>query len=141
VAQTFPCSIVTPAETVFEGDVVYASLPAWDGQQGIMHGQSPILMQLGFGSLRLDMPGGESRWYLLEGGFAQVAGGSLCLITRRATPPEELDEEEAVAEFAAAGARAVAPGVDRDRVEQEQQRAYAKRAMVRSRGARGAPPR
>lgn len=135
MAATFRCSIVTPTETVFDDQVVYASVPAWDGQQGIMAGQSPILSRLAQGALRLDLPGGRSLRYLVEGGFAQVAGGELALLTRRATPAEKLSLEEAERELAEAVARAAEPGADRAKIEQDQQRAYARRALAR--GAAG----
>ena len=57
MTKTLRCSIVTPSESVFDGEVTYVSYQAWDGQQGIMVEQSPILAKLGIGSLRLDLPG------------------------------------------------------------------------------------
>ncbi len=137
MAKGFHCSIVTPTETVFDDEALYASFPAWDGQQGVMAGQSPLLTRLGFGSLRLDFAEGGSRWYLLEGGFAEVRNETLTLITERATPAEKLSVEEAQAELAEARARVTAGGEDRARVERDQQRALAKSAIARAAAARG----
>lgn len=139
VAQSFKCSIVTPAESVFDGEIVYATIPAWDGQHGVMPGQSPLLTRLGFGSLRLDFPppDGGSRWYLVEGGFAQVQDGALTLLTERATPAEKLSAEEATAELAEANARVTKTGEDRAKIERDQQRAMAKAALARSAATRG----
>ncbi len=137
MAKGFHCSIVTPTETVFDEEVAYASFPAWDGQQGVMAGQSPLLTRLGFGSLRLDFAEGGSRWYLLEGGFAEVKNEMLSLLTERATPAEKLSVEEAQAELAEARARVTADGEDRARVERDQQRALAKCALAKAATARG----
>lgn len=137
MAKGFHCSIVTPTETVFDEEVAYASFPAWDGQQGVMAGQSPLLTRLGFGSLRLDFAEGGSRWYLLEGGFAEVMNERLSLLTERATPAEKLSVEEAQAELAEARARVTADGEDRARVERDQQRALAKSALAKAATARG----
>ena len=137
MAKGFHCSIVTPTETVFDEEVAYASFPAWDGQQGVMAGQSPLLTRLGFGSLRLDFAEGGSRWYLLEGGFAEVKNEGLSLLTERATPAEKLSVEEAQAELAEARARVTADGEDRARVERDQQRALAKSALAKAATARG----
>ena len=137
MATTFRCSIVTPTEAVFDDQVTYASFPAWDGQHGIMTGQSPLLSRLGYGSLRLDFPEGGSRWYLVEGGFAQVQNGELTLLTDRATPAERLSLQEAEAELAEATARVAAAGEDRARVVRDQQRALAKQAMAKAVEARG----
>jgi F-type H+-transporting ATPase subunit epsilon len=137
MAKTFHCAIITPSEKVFDHEVTYASFPAWDGQHGAIAGQSPLLSELGIGSLRLDFPEGGSRWYLLEEGFAQVQDGTLTLLTNRATPAETLTLEEAEQELAEASARVLSSGVDRDAVERDQQRALAKRAMARGAAARG----
>jgi F-type H+-transporting ATPase subunit epsilon len=137
MATTFHCTIITPVEKVFEHDVTYASFPAWDGQHGVIAGQSPMVSELGIGSLRLDAPEGGSRWYLLEGGFAQIRTDTLTLLTDRATPAESLALEEAEAELAEANARVLAPGGDRAEIERNQQRAMAKRAMALALTARG----
>ncbi len=137
MATTFRCSIVTPTEAVFDDEVTYASFPAWDGQQGVMTGQSPLLSRLGFGSLRLDFPEGGSRWYLLEGGFAQGQKGELTLLTDRATPAERLSLQEAEAELVEATARVTAAGEDCAQVARDHQRALAKKAMAKAVEARG----
>lgn len=139
MARTFRCSIVTPAAAVFEGDVTYASFPAWDGQQGMMAGQSPLLTRLGTGSLRLDFPppDGGSRWYLIDGGFAQVQDGGLTLLTESATPAETLSLQDAEAELAEANARVIQGAKDRTAVERDQVRAMAKRSLAKAASGRG----
>jgi F-type H+-transporting ATPase subunit epsilon len=137
VAKTFRCSIVTPVAAVFDDEVTYASFPAWDGQQGMLPGQSPLLTRLGIGSLRLDFPEGGSRWFMVDGGFAQVQDGSLTLLTEGATPAEQLSAQEATAELAEANARVTKAGEDRARVERDQQRAIAKKAVAVAAKQRG----
>src|SRR5262245_4588965 len=105
MATTFRCALVTPTRTLFDQEVVYASFPAWDGQQGVMAGQSPLLSQVGCGSLRVDQVQGGSLWYLVEGGFAQISDGALTILTQRATPAGELSIDEAEREVAEASAR------------------------------------
>lgn len=128
--MSYRCSIVTPAESVFDGEVEYVSYQAWDGQQGIMAEQSPILSKLGIGSVRLDLKEGGSQWYLLDGGFCQAGDGQLTLLTERALPAENLSREEAQAELAEANARVTTEGEDRRTVEHDQQFALAKKAMA-----------
>lgn len=137
MAKTFRCSIVTPVASVFDGDVTYASFPAWDGQQGMLPGQSPLLTKLGVGPLRLDFTEGGSRWFLIDGGFAQVQDGSLTLLTEGAVPAEQLSAQEASAELAEANARVTKPGEDRARVERDQQRAMAKKNLAAAAKQRG----
>ena len=137
MATTFRCTIVTPTEAVFDDEVTYATFPAWDGQHGVMIGQSPLLSRLGYGSLRLDFPEGGSRWYLIEGGFAQVQKGELTLLTDQAIPAERLSLQEAEAELAEARARVATPGEDRGKILRDQQRAMAKKAVATAAEARG----
>ncbi len=137
MAATFRCAIVTPARTQFEQDAVYASFPAWDGQQGVIAGQSPLLSRLGYGPLRVDEAGGKSHWFLVEGGFAQVSEGSLTILTPRASPAGELSLEEAERELVEANARIGAAGKELPAVERDQQRALAKRALARAKGGGG----
>lgn len=137
MATSFDCSIVTPTEEVFGGKVTYANLPAWDGQIGVMAGRSPLLTRLGVGSLRLDFPEGGSRWYLIDGGFAQMQGDALTLLTEFATPAETLKAGDADREYAEASAKTLEPGADRAQVERQQQRALAKRALASAHAQRG----
>jgi F-type H+-transporting ATPase subunit epsilon len=132
VAKTFRCSIVTPAASILDDEVEYASFPAWDGQHGMMAGQSPLLTRLGVGSLRLDFPGGSSKWFLIDGGFAQVQDGGLTLLTETASPAESLNMSEAEAELAEANARITKSSDDLAKVERQQQRAMAKIALART---------
>lgn len=137
VARTIRCSIVTPDASVFNGDVTYASIPAWDGQLGVLNGQSPTLTRLGIGALRLDFEEGGSRWYLLESGFAQIQDDQLTLLTDAATPAESLSMQEADAELAEANARVTESAEDRAKVERAQQTALAKKAIAGAASGRG----
>lgn len=138
MATSFDCSIVTPTEEVFAGKVTYATLPAWDGQIGVMAGRSPLLTKLGIGSLRLDFAEGGSRWYLIDGGFAQVQNDKLTLLTESATPAEMIRASEAEKEYAEASAKVIEPGADRAAVERAQQLALAKKALASAHTGRGA---
>jgi F-type H+-transporting ATPase subunit epsilon len=133
VAKPFRCSIVTPAEAVLDEEVAYASIPAWDGQKGVMHGTSPFLTKLGTGALRLDMSSGAARWFLLDGGFAQMQNDVLTLLTDRAIPSEKIDTREAEAELAEAKARIAGTAADLAAVERQQERAMAKLAVAKHR--------
>jgi F-type H+-transporting ATPase subunit epsilon len=134
LARTFRCTIVTPAAAIFDAEIRYASIPAWDGQLGVMAGQSPLLTRLGFGPLRLDVEGAGSEVYLIDGGFGQIAHDTLTIVTERARRPEELSSADADRELAEANARAVAPGEDRRKAEADQAKARAARRMARAAG-------
>lgn len=134
--KEFRCSIVTPTKAMLDDEeVTYASFPAWDGQHGVMSGQSSMLTRLGTGTLRLDFVEGGSRWFLLDGGFAQVQNDVLTLLTEHAQSAESITMHEAEAELAEANARVTKKDEDRERVERDQRRAMAKKLLVEHAGA------
>ena len=130
VAKTFRCSIVTPSAAILDDEVTYASFPAWDGQMGMMPGRSPLLTRLGVGTLRLDFPGGESKQFLIDSGFAQVQGDNLTLLTERAMAADQVSLQNAEAELSEANAKAVAGGKNMDKIEHDQRLALAKKALA-----------
>lgn len=136
MARTFHCTIVTPSQAVFDEEVSYVSFPAWDGQLGVMDGRSPLLARLGIGPMRIERPDGESRWFLVDGGFAQVHEGTVTILTEHAAAAEDLSAKEAEAALADANARAVAGGEDRAKVEADQQRARTRLGLATARGGR-----
>lgn len=94
MANTFQCALVTPQKQVLDEPLTYASIPAWDGQIGIAPGRAALLVKLGDGVLRLDFDGGESRWFFLAGGFAQMKDNRLSLLTDEAVLADEIVREE-----------------------------------------------
>ncbi|MCA9274712.1 MAG: F0F1 ATP synthase subunit epsilon [Phycisphaerales bacterium] len=108
--NTITCRLVTPSQELLNEQVVYASVPAWDGLIGFQHGGSPLVSRLGLGKLRLDFPassGSGSRLYYVEDGFVEMGHNELVILAERAIPAEELIESDAKAELAEAEARVI----------------------------------
>lgn len=108
--NTITCRLVTPSEELLNEQVVYASVPAWDGLIGFQHGGSPLVSRLGLGKLRLDFPaeaGSGSREYLVEDGFVEMGQNELVILAERAVAAEAIVESDAKAELAEAAARVV----------------------------------
>lgn len=114
MAKVFHCSVVTPEHKLIDGDVTYALIPAWDGQYGIAPGKSPLLVKLGIGTMRLDFAVGGSRWYLVEGGYAQMIGTELTILSGKAHKAENLTESDAQQEIEQAMQM---PGVGEEQAE------------------------
>lgn len=85
------CIIVTPESTVCDERTDFVALPLYDGELGVAPGRTPLVGRLGLGELRIGHKHG-ARCYYVEGGFVEVAGGVVSVITGRAVPAEELDE-------------------------------------------------
>ncbi len=103
--MAFQCTVVTPEQLGFEGRITQAIVPAHDGLLGILTGRAPLLVQLGVGPLRLDLPDGKHRLFFMDGGVAQMKGNSLTILTGELVPAEQIDYEQARAEYAEAAAR------------------------------------
>lgn len=82
--------LVTPETTLLNEPVDSIRLPMFDGQLGIYPARAPAVGRLGAGELRL-VQGGSSRSYYIDGGFVQVKGPVVSVLTNRATPVEQLD--------------------------------------------------
>jgi F-type H+-transporting ATPase subunit epsilon len=92
--SSLQCIVVTPERTVVDERAEFVALPLFDGEIGIAPGHSPMIGRLGFGELRIR--GGEdlSRFYV-EGGFVEVLGEVVSVLTNRAVPAKELDADVA----------------------------------------------
>ena len=101
--MSFSCRIVTPSAAAFSGSVEYASIPAHDGQLGVADGRAPFLLKLGSGLLRLDTEG-DTQWFAVHGGFAQVGSEGLVVLAEQCEEPSEVDLETARAALAEANA-------------------------------------
>lgn len=87
------CVVVTPEETALEQATDFVVVPLFDGELGIGPGHSPMIGRLGFGELRLGRGNGE-RFYI-DGGFVQVEGDVVSVLTNSLKRPGELDAEAA----------------------------------------------
>lgn len=93
MATPFQLIVVTPETTALDKSVEYVSIPAIDGEMGIMASHAPVIARLGYGELRFESGGKTERFYV-DGGFAQVAGNVVSVLTGGATPVGKLDEAE-----------------------------------------------
>jgi F-type H+-transporting ATPase subunit epsilon len=112
------CTIVTPERTVRETTADFVALTLFDGELGIAPGHTPMIGRLGFGEMRI-VEGGRTERYYIEGGFVEVYGNAVSVLTPRAIPAAELDAAVAEEQIRAAQKRrATTPeGADaRDRV-------------------------
>jgi F-type H+-transporting ATPase subunit epsilon len=88
------CVVVTPEAISVEQDADFVAVPLFDGEKGIAAGHSPMIGRLGYGELRLKSGGNVERYYV-DGGFVQVEGNVVSLMTGKIVPAAELDAEVA----------------------------------------------
>jgi F-type H+-transporting ATPase subunit epsilon len=96
MASTFEGTLVTPQSHMLDaGELIYAYVPAHDGMIGIAPMRASLLLELGQGPMRLDYQEGGSRWFYVEGGFAQMKDNALTLLADHAVPAEDIVRREA----------------------------------------------
>jgi F-type H+-transporting ATPase subunit epsilon len=77
-------SVISPEALVFEGTTDSVVAPGFDGELGILSDHAPLMTLLGKGVLRIGT-GGETKSFAIEGGFLQVAGNAVRVVTEKAT--------------------------------------------------------
>lgn len=128
--MAFQCTVVTPEQQAFDQAVQQVVLPAHDGLIGILAGHAPLLVKLGLGPLRIDLPDGQRRFYYVEGGVAEMKEDRLTILTGQAVPAEEIDAETARAEYAEAVARQPTDAKSQEARQRQLQRATAKQELA-----------
>jgi F-type H+-transporting ATPase subunit epsilon len=131
--MSFQCTVVTPEQQVLDETVTQAIVPAHDGQVGILTDRAPMLVKIGVGLLRLDVAGGQSRTFFVDGGIAQVKDNRLTVLTEEAIPAAEIDAETARAEYAEAEARIPTDAKTREDRAHAMRRARAKQDLAAGR--------
>ncbi len=128
--MSFKCVIVTPEQQVLDESVTQAIIPAHDGLLGIETNRAPLLVKIGIGPLRVDLPSKGSKFFLLEGGVAQMKDNLLTILTPKATPSTELDAQTAKAELAEATARRITDEKSFDERQNAIKRSMAKQELA-----------
>jgi F-type H+-transporting ATPase subunit epsilon len=90
--------VVTPETTLLDLPVRSIQFPLYDGQMGVLPGRAPAVGRLGAGELKFETGQGE-RHYFVDGGFVQIKGSVVTLLTNRALPVEQIDLAAAQAEY------------------------------------------
>jgi F-type H+-transporting ATPase subunit epsilon len=94
IPRELRCVVVTPEKAVVDAPADYVMLPMYDGALGVLPGRAPLVGRLGFGELVI-RNGAQSQRYFVDGGFAQVVGGAVTVLTARALKPEEIKPADA----------------------------------------------
>lgn len=136
--STLSCKLITPDGVLADKPLQYASIPAHDGQFGVLPGRAPIVAKLGLGLLTLKTSERQEEVYLVEDGFVQVSNNVIRILASSAKLPGDLDEEDAKAELAEAEARRVPkdhpdPVAEQERITRQMERARLQLKLIRER--------
>jgi F-type H+-transporting ATPase subunit epsilon len=106
MADKFKLTIVTPEAVAADRQVESVTLPAYDGEIGLLAGHAPMVCRLGAGEVRIREGGTLTRLFI-DGGVVQVRGDTATVLTNSAVAPEKLDADKARRELSEALARKV----------------------------------
>ena len=96
--------LTTPETTLLDESIRSVRFPLYDGQMGVLPGRVPAVGRLGVGEMKYEGDHG-SKSFFIDGGFVQIKGGVVTLLTHGAIPVEQIDVPKAEAELAEAVAR------------------------------------
>ena len=83
--------VVTPEGKTFDDDVEQVVMPGVEGQLGILPGHVPLLTAIQPGELVLKA-GSRGDELAVGGGFAEITGDRVTILTDMAVRPEDIDE-------------------------------------------------
>ena len=95
--------LVTPETTLVDSPTTSIVVPMFDGQLGVLPGRAPAVGRLGMGELRFAADGGTQR-YFIDGGFLQIKGSVVTVLTHEAKAAAALDANAAQLALEQAGA-------------------------------------
>jgi F-type H+-transporting ATPase subunit epsilon len=97
--STLDVAIVTPRKAVWTGKASSVSLPAWEGEMGVLPGHDQRLVLLRGGVCRIDAEGGVQR-FALGRGFAEIGATGVTLLAEVAETAEQVDKAGAAKDLA-----------------------------------------
>ncbi len=99
---TFQLELVSPEKLLLSRQVDMVSLPAAEGEMGVLPGHAPMIVALGGGAIRVTENGQITESLFVAGGFAEVTPDRVTVLADEATPLAELSRAAAEARVAAA---------------------------------------
>src|SRR5262245_14535097 len=124
--KSLKCVVVTPEKAVLDEPVDFVAVPMYDGEVGVLPGRAPLIGRLGYGELRFTQ-GKETRRFFVDGGFVQIRGNLVTVLTARAVPEQDLKLDAAEQALSAAQK----PTADANEQEQQLKAQDRARAQIR----------
>jgi F-type H+-transporting ATPase subunit epsilon len=94
MAATLKLEIVTPEAKTFSDDVDMVTLTGGEGEMGILPQHMPLMTELAAGEI-IAQKSGETIFLAVGGGFVQVTGDRVSILTDMAIRAENIDEAAA----------------------------------------------
>ena len=93
--DTFQVHILAADKTLYEGSCVSLTIPASDGERGILAHHSSMMAAIVPGMIRWQPPGQDIQLAAVSPGMVKVEGNEVLVLVDSAERPEEIDEARA----------------------------------------------
>ncbi len=93
MAMKITCTVITPDRVLYQGDVDFAVVQAYDGERGFLYNHIPLVSQLGYGEVRL-YTGDVIERLIVEGGIVEIRDNELIVLAEVAMRKKELSKDE-----------------------------------------------
>lgn len=94
MAQDLTLRVITPDRIVLDTTASTVQLPGLDGLIGVLPRHAPMVAALSEGALTFDEGGGKTGMFV-AGGFAEVRGNTVRVVSQASEAPTEIDVERA----------------------------------------------
>lgn len=124
MANKIHLEIITPEKLALREEVDEVVLPGLMGELGILPDHEPLITQLKTGILTYRQSGSQQRLHI-SGGFAEVLGDKVSVLSDVAEKPDEINVERAKAALDRAEKRLIgnSESIDVERAELKRERA------------------
>ena len=95
-SKSLKCVVVTPEKAVLDEAADFVVVPMFDGELGIAFDRQPLIGRLGVGELRITQ-GNHIKHFYVDGGFVQVRGNVVSVLTSKAIPAKDIKTADAEA--------------------------------------------
>lgn len=89
--EPFQVHILAADQTFYEGPCLSLTIPASDGELGILANHSPMIAAVKPGTLRYQIPGEEPRLAAISPGMVKVEKNDVLVLVDSAERPEDID--------------------------------------------------
>ena len=102
MADTLPFKLVTPTGTLFDGPVREVTAVNPIGEFGVLPEHINYITALVPGVITVKLPSGESQFFVVTGGLAEVKDGQMMVLASHAEPAQDIAAGEGPNELLAA---------------------------------------
>ncbi len=88
--------IVTPAKTIFKGEIKSITVPGTKGGFQVLKNHAPIVSTFEIGLIKIELPDSKTNYYATAGGTIEVIDNEIIVLADSIEHVSDIDEERAL---------------------------------------------